>query len=58
MGLELNNVEIMTWAKIKSQMLNLLSQPGAPGMRIFKWLHYIFKFFFKVFIFETERDRA
>ena len=29
-GLELMNCEIMTSAKIKSWMLNLLSHPGAP----------------------------
>ena len=30
MGLGLINREIMTWAEIKSQMLNQLSHPGAP----------------------------
>ena len=30
MGLELMNAEIMTRAKIKGQMLKLLSPPGAP----------------------------
>ena len=29
-GLELPNCEIMTWAKIKGQMLHQLSYPGAP----------------------------
>ena len=29
-GLDLRNLEIMTWAEIKSQMLNQLSHPGAP----------------------------
>ena len=29
-GLKLTNCEIMTWAEIKSQMLNWLSHPGAP----------------------------
>ena len=29
-GLELTNHEIMTWAEIKSWMLNQLSHPGAP----------------------------
>ena len=29
-GLKLINREIMTWTEIKSQMLNWLSQPGAP----------------------------
>ena len=29
-GLDLINCEIMTWAKIESQMLNQLSHPGAP----------------------------
>ena len=31
-GLKLMNCEIMTWAKIKSQMFNQLSHPGASGM--------------------------
>ena len=31
-GLELTNCEIMTWAKVKSKMLNWLSHPGAPGI--------------------------
>ena len=29
-GLKLTNGEIMTWAKIKSQLLNWLGHPGAP----------------------------
>ena len=29
-GAPSHNLEIMTWAKIKSQMLNWLSHPGAP----------------------------
>ena len=35
-GLELTNHEITTWAKIKSQKLNLLSHPGAPTVGSFK----------------------
>ena len=31
----LTNHEIRTWAKIKSQTLNLLSHPGAPKMYIY-----------------------
>ena len=30
-GLETTNCEIMTWVETKSQILNLLSRPGAPG---------------------------
>ena len=30
MGLQLTNHEIMTWAQIKSQMLNWLNHPGTP----------------------------
>ena len=33
-GLELTNHEIMTWVKVKSQMLNWLSPPGAPEVVI------------------------
>ena len=29
-GLEPTNCEIMTWAEIRSQLLNQLSHPGAP----------------------------
>ena len=32
-GLDLRNLEIMTWDKIKSQMLNWLSHPGIPQKR-------------------------
>ena len=32
--LELTNSEIMIWAEIKSQMLNLLSHPGTPTNKI------------------------
>ena len=36
------NYEIMTWAKIKSQMLSLLSHPGtAPVLYIFIWIKKI-----------------
>ena len=34
-GLKLMNREIMTWAKIKSQMLNWQSHPGAPTWLFF-----------------------
>ena len=34
-GLDPTNREIMTWAKIKGQMLNQLSHPGAPLIRSF-----------------------
>ena len=33
-GLKLMNCEIMTGAKIKSQLLNQLSPPGAPVLRV------------------------
>ena len=36
LGLELTNCEIMTLAEIKSQMLNGLNHPGAPGKGEFK----------------------
>ena len=36
-GLDPTNHEIMTWAKIKNQMLNWLSHPGAPNYLCF-WL--------------------
>ena len=36
-GFELTNREIMTWAKINSQTLNLLSHPGAPTKDTFIW---------------------
>ena len=39
-GLELMNCEIMTWAATNGQMLNRLSQPGAPPLRI---LYYVFQ---------------
>ena len=38
-GLDLTNREIMTWAKINSQMLNRLSHPGAPGCHSFLRSH-------------------
>ena len=34
MGLYLTNHEIMTGAKVNSQMLNQLSHPGAPEKRV------------------------
>ena len=34
-GLKLTNCEIMTWAEIKSQILNRLSHPGPPIL--FSW---------------------
>ena len=34
-GLELTSGEIMTWAEIKSWMLNQLSHPGAPHCPLF-----------------------
>ena len=42
-GLNLTNYEIMTWAEIKNQILNWLSNPGAPN----------FFFYFR----ECERQR-
>ena len=36
MGLELTNREIMTWAEIKSHMLNQLSHPGTPKAVLFQ----------------------
>ena len=35
-GLNLQNQEIMTWAKTKSRELNHLSHPGAPGEKSFQ----------------------
>ena len=35
-ALELRNLEIMTWVKIKIWMLNQLSHPGAPKCIILK----------------------
>ena len=41
-GAQSHNPGIMTWAKIKSQTLNLLSHPGAPVMNaFFQSLHRI-----------------
>ena len=40
-GFDLMNHEILTWAKIKSQMINWLSHPGTPTLLSFKghqWL--------------------
>ena len=40
LGLDPMNLELMTWAKIKSQMLNQVSHPGAPGLTYSSsWLH-------------------
>ena len=39
-GLDLTNREIMTWAEIKSQVLNQLSHSGAP--QICEFLFYLF----------------
>ena len=40
MGLEPTNCEIMTWAEIKSWVLNQLSHPGAPEVHIaYLFLH-------------------
>ena len=36
MGLDLTNLEIMTWAEIKSWMLNWLNHPGAPTFYFLK----------------------
>ena len=41
-GLELMNYEIMTWAEIRSQMLNRLCHPGIPilvNFLKFTWIH-------------------
>ena len=43
-GFSLTNWKIMTWAQIKSQMLNRLSHPDAPLLKSFKVLFYIFRF--------------
>ena len=37
-GIKLTNCKITTWAKIKNQILNWLSHPGAPKDLVF-WLH-------------------
>ena len=51
-GLHLTNREIVTWAKIKSQMFNQLSHPGAPACFLFNTVAwYIFSFIFKVLVF-------
>ena len=44
-GLRPRNLEIMTWAEIKSRTLNWLSHPGAPQKSVF-WIYsrVIFKF--------------
>ena len=46
-----HNHEIMTWAEIRSQMLNCLSHPGAPRPVC------MCVFFLSFFIFERNRDR-
>ena len=48
-----HNHEIMTWAEIRSQMLNCLSHPGAPR-------HVCMGVFFKFFLFlkETETGKV
>ena len=40
-GFDLPNREIMTWAEIKSQTLNQLSQPGTPVSMILKPREYM-----------------
>ena len=47
MGLDLTNYEIMTWADIKSQMLNQLSHPGTPEHSILSEIHSKIKRNFK-----------
>ena len=44
MGLKLTNLEIMTWAEIKSQMLNQLSHPDAP-LNFFNVCLFMFVYF-------------
>ena len=41
-GARYHNHEIVTWAKIKSQMLNQLSHHGATRMSVFKWKEGIY----------------
>ena len=36
-GLNLTTLKIMTWAKIRSQMLNKLSHPCIPKIALLKW---------------------
>ena len=50
---ELMNCEIMTWLKIKSQLLNQLSHLGAPSYVLFLWLVIQIKY-----IIQYHRDRA
>ena len=38
LGLNLTNCEIMSWAEIRSQMLNWLSHPGVPFFILFYFL--------------------
>ena len=38
-GAQSHNLEIMTWAKIKSQTLNQLSHPGTPQLFCFRYYH-------------------
>ena len=44
-GLELTNCEIMTWAKIKSQMLNRLRHPGGEHFKVVLCSFGVLKYF-------------